>query len=133
VTDVLEAGALSTRLWVMIAGPWSSGGADEATRRANVARLNEAALAVYRRGHLPVVGVNLALPVARAAASATDPERDAVVLELSLALAERCDAVLRIEGVSAGADREVARIAALGRAVFHHVDELPDVAAEDSE
>jgi hypothetical protein len=117
----------------MIAGPWSSGGADEATRRANLALLNEAALAVYRRGHLPVVGVNLALPVARAAASATDPERDAVVLELSLALAERCDAVLRIEGVSAGADREVARIAALGRAVFHHVDELPDVAAEDSE
>ena len=124
---------MSARLWVMIAGPWSSGGADEVTRQANLARLDEVALAVLRRGHLPIVGVNLALPLARAAASATPAERDALVLEVSLAAAERCDAVLRIEGVSVGADREVARIAARGGAVFHHLDELPDIAAEDLE
>ena len=121
---------MSARLWVMIAGPWSSGGAGEVTRQANLARLDEVALAVLRRGHLPIVGVNLALPLARAA---TPAERDALVLEVSLAAAERCDAVLRIEGVSAGADREVARIAARGGAVFHHLDELPDIAAEDLE
>jgi hypothetical protein len=127
----LGAGTLSGRLWVMIAGPWSSGAADAATRDVNLARLNQAALAVHRRGHVPVVGVNLGLPVARADPSAQSAEQDALVQEISAAAAERCDAVLRIQGVSAGADREVERIAARGGAVFHHLDELPRAVPED--
>jgi hypothetical protein len=45
---------------------------------------------------------------------------------LSLSLTERCDAVLRIEGVSQGADDEVETFLARGLAVFRSVDEIPN-------
>ena len=50
---------------------------------------------------------------------------DEVMMPLSLALAERCDAVLRIGGPSAGADAEAARFAAAGKPVFRDAAEVP--------
>ena len=44
-------------LWIMIAGPYTSGGADAAAREENLRRLNRAALAVFEAGHVPIVGV----------------------------------------------------------------------------
>jgi len=109
-------------MWIMIAAPYTSGGADAATRAMRLMEMNRAALAVFRRGHVPVIGVNMALPVI---AAAGDDAFEEVMMPLSLALAERCDAVLRIGGPSAGADAEVARFRAAGRPVFHAVEEIP--------
>jgi len=47
------------------------------------------------------------------------------MMPLSLALAEWCDAVLRIGGPSTGADREVALIRAKGGQVLTDVAEIP--------
>ncbi len=87
----------------MVGGPYGTG-AKSAERAANLARMNEAALAVWRKGHVPIIGVNLALPIIAAAgdAAAADVE---IMMPLSLALAERCDAFLRIGGASVGADQ----------------------------
>ncbi len=72
---------------------------------------------------MPVIGVNLALPIVQAAG---DPDAEArLMLPLSLALAERCDACLRIGGPSAGADAEVARFAARGAPVYTAVEQIP--------
>ncbi len=49
-------------LWVMVAGPYTSGGADAAQRAENLAAMNRAALAVFDRGHVPVIGVNAGCP-----------------------------------------------------------------------
>lgn len=112
-------------MWIMVAGPYSSGGADAALRAARLAALNEAALALFRAGHVPVIGVNMALPVIAAAG----PESyDAIMMPLSLALAERCDACLRVGGPSAGADAEAARFAAAGKPVYRALDEVPPAA-----
>ena len=46
-------------------------------------------------------------------------------MPLSLALAERCDAVLRIGGPSAGADAELARFRDAGKPVFRSVEDVP--------
>jgi hypothetical protein len=46
---------------------------------------------------------------------------------LSLAVADRCDAVLRVGGPSAGADEEVERIRARGGAAYASADDLPRV------
>ena len=108
-------------MWIMVAGPYTSGGADEATRAARLAEMNRAALAVFRLGHVPVIGVNMALPVITAAEG---DAFDEVMMPLSLALAERCDAVLRIGGPSAGADAEVARFTAAGKLVFHTIEDV---------
>ena len=93
-------------MWIMVAGPYRSGAVDEAARAANLRALNVVALAVLRRGHLPVIGVNLALPIIEAAGA---ENFDEIMMPLSLAAAERCDAVLRIGGPSDGADEEVER------------------------
>ncbi len=109
-------------LWIMIAGPYNSGGADAVRRAANLRALNEAAVAVFRRGHVPVIGVNMALPVIEAAGAASFDE---IMMPLSLALAERCDGCLRVGGASAGADAEVERFRAAGKPVWRDLAAIP--------
>ncbi len=109
-------------LWIMIAGPYESRATSQAERDANLRALNEAALAVFRHGHVPVIGVNNALPLIGIAGA---EEFSDIMMPLSLALAERCDACLRIGGHSQGADREVERFKAAGKPVYSAVDQLP--------
>lgn len=113
-------------LWIMIAGPYSSNGADAAQRASNLLALNQAASHVFAAGHIPIIGVNLALPVIQA--DGGDDAFDRIMMPLSLALADRCDACLRIGGPSVGADREVERFKAAGKPVYHAVNEIPPVA-----
>ena len=114
-------------MWIMVAGPYRSGGADAAKRAENLRALNAAALAVHRLGHVPVVGVNMALPVI-AAAGDDDAAYEEIMMPVSLALADRCDACLRIGGPSKGADDEVERFVAAGRPVFRGVGGIPRAA-----
>ncbi len=106
----------------MIAGPYTSGARDGDGLAANLAAMNRAALEVWQRGHVPVIGVNLALPMIGVAG---DDKFDSIMMPLSLALAERCDACLRIGGPSQGADREVELIRRKGGAVYQRVEEIP--------
>jgi hypothetical protein len=108
----------------MVSGPYTAGRATETERLANLRAMNRVAYAVLARGHVPIIGVNLALPVIEAMGAHVFDE---VMMPLSLAAAERCDAVLRIGGPSKGADREVEVIRARGGAVYHDAAELPDV------
>ena len=55
------------RMWIMVAGPYRSGSFDPAVWAENLRTLNRAAYAVLRKGHVPIVGVNLALPVVESA------------------------------------------------------------------
>lgn len=85
-------------LWIMVSGPYTSGAKSAANRRRNLAIMNKAAVAVLRKGHVPIIGVNLALPIIAAAGGAKF--YDEIMMPLSLAAAERCDAVLRVGGPS---------------------------------
>ncbi|MGL1344703.1 hypothetical protein ACSTKE_00350, partial [Vibrio parahaemolyticus] len=80
---------------IMDAGPYTSGGAGPAIRTANLDATNRAALALFDRGHVPIIGVNMALPVI---AVAGQDQFYRLMMPISLALAERCDACLRIGG-----------------------------------
>lgn len=110
------------RLWIMIAGPYSGGANTEPVRAGNLRALNEAAYEVWERGHVPVIGVNLALPVIEAAGASKFAR---IMMPLSLAFAERCDAVVRIGGHFLGADQEVGIIRKKGGRVFAKLDEIP--------
>ena len=110
-------------MWIMIAGPYRTGATSEAERRRNLLAMNRAAYEVLRRGHIPIIGVNLALPVIEAAGAES---YDEVMMPLSLALAARCDAILRLDGVSSGADEEVERIRANGGIVYRRIEEIPE-------
>ena len=106
-------------MWIMVAGPYRSGAATAEARARNLTALNQAALALFRAGHVPVIGVNLALPLIQAAGEAA---YDEIMMPLSLSLAERCDACLRVGGASAGADEEVRE---RGRPVYAALAEVP--------
>ena len=109
-------------MWIMVSGPYRSGAATAEARACNLAEMNRAALALFRAGHVPVIGVNLALPLIEAAGEAAFDE---IMMPLSLGLVERCDACLRVGGPSRGADEEAARFRALGRPVYAAIEEVP--------
>jgi hypothetical protein len=115
-----------TAMWIMIAGPYRSGSSDPAVWAQNLGALNKAAHAIFQKGHVPIVGVNLALPVIESAGRESYVQ---IMQPLALKLTERCDAVLRIGGPSAGADEEVEQFRARGRAVYRSLDEVPTVGA----
>jgi len=119
-------------LMVLVAGPYRSGtGDDPALIARNMQAMDEAALAVFRAGHLPVAGEWFALPLTRTAGSARmgDATWDTIFHPVAGRIAARCDACLRIGGASAGADAMVAIFERQGQPVFRQVEELPPVAA----
>ena len=113
---------------VMVAGPYRSGtGGDPAKMQRNLEVLGEAALEVWKRGHLPVIGEWVALPLARAAGSQRvgDAIWDTIGYPVADRLIDRCDAILRLPGASTGADGDVARAQQRGIPVLNAVDQLP--------
>src|SRR5215475_13026342 len=97
-------------LLILIAGPYRSGTADDPERmRRNLDTLEAAALPLYRAGHVPLIGEWLALPLLRAAGSTAigDALWKEIVYPVAHRLLQRCDAVLRLPGESAGADADV--------------------------
>lgn len=115
-------------LLILVAGPYRSGTGDDPVKLAtNVDVMNDAALQVWRAGHLPVTGEALALPLIDKAGSERvgDEVFDSIFHPIAHQLLERCDGVLRVGGPSAGADDMVATAGRLGKGVYHSVDALP--------
>src|SRR6185436_4247432 len=109
-------------MWIMVSGPYRAGSRTEAERQANLDAMNRAAYEVFRKGHVPVIGVNMALPIIQV----TGAERfDEIMMPVSLALVDRCDACLRIGGPSNGADQEMVRFQAQGKPVYRRLDDIP--------
>lgn len=92
-------------------------------RAANLRAMNAAAPEVFRKGHTHVIGVNMAAPVIEIAGR--DRYED-IMTPISLALAERCDAILRIGGASVGADQEVERQKAAGKHIYFSIEDIVD-------
>ncbi len=119
-------------LMILVAGPYRSGtGDDPALIAANHRAIQEACLVLFRAGHLAVNGEDLALPLAALAGSTQvgDAAFDEVFHPVGRRLVERCDAVLRLPGASAGSDEMVALARARGAAVYTDIGEVPGVAA----
>ncbi|MEM8948141.1 MAG: DUF4406 domain-containing protein [Pseudomonadota bacterium] len=109
-------------MWIMIAGPYRGGSKDEVHWGSNHRKLNQVALAILEKGHVPIIGVNLALPIIEVAGQERYQE---IMMPLSLAAAERCDACLRFGGLSGGADREEEFFSGRGLPVYRSLDEVP--------
>jgi hypothetical protein len=104
---------------IAIAGPYSAPTA--AQRQSNLDAMNEAAARVYEKGHIPFIGVNMALPVV--AMSEVDDEY-AAIMDISMAVIDKCDAILMI-GESNGANTEKEHIASKGLPVYYSLEEIP--------
>lgn len=107
-------------------GPYKAGAATPEAQAANLTKLNEAAVALHRAGHVPIIGVNMAPPMVEAAGG-TAAAYEELMAPVSLALVERCDACLRIGGPSRGADDEVKLFEIAGKPVYLDLSDVPAV------
>ena len=117
---------------ILIAGPYRSGTNDDPNLIAdNVRAMNVAALRVFRAGHIPMLGEWLALPLAETAGSQHigDAAFTEIFHPVAEAIAERCDACLRIGGPSQGADNMVKIAERLGKKVFYRIEDIPGISA----
>jgi hypothetical protein len=117
-------------LMILVAGPYRSGTGDDPAKIAlNMRAMNEAALALYRAGHLPMTGESMALALIETAGSQHigDAIWDGIFHPLAERLAARCDACLRIGGSSVGADAMVELFRRDGRPVYRRLADVPAV------
>ena len=118
-------------LLILVAGPYRSGTNDDPARiAANRRAMDEAALEVFRLGHVPVTGEALALPLIELAGSQAigDPVFNEIFHPIAERLVAKCDACLRIGGASQGADHMVSLALSHERTVFRSIADIPRVA-----
>jgi len=115
-------------MMILIAGPHRSGTNDDpALIRKNVQEMESYALPVFRAGHIPILGEWLALPLVALAGSKEigDEAFSAIFHPIASRLLEKCDAVLRVGGPSAGADEMVRIGRSLGLKIYTSLAEVP--------
>ena len=103
-----------------VAGPYSA--PTEGLRKSNLEAMNLVAAKVFEKGHIPFIGLNMALPVVAKLDFYGDDY--AAIMDISLAVIDQCDALLML-GESPGANRERDMVIAKGLPVYYSVDEIP--------
>ena len=114
---------------ILIAGPYRSGTNDDPELISqNLKNLEAMALPIFRKGHIPMIGEWVALPLMQLAGSKAigDAVWDKIQYHVAHRLLEKCDAVLRIEGASKGADMDVQIARDKGLPVYFSLDEVPE-------
>jgi hypothetical protein len=114
---------------ILIAGPYRSGTNDDPLLiRKNLDNLEAMALPIFRKGHIPMIGEWVALPLLQLAGSQKpgDTIWNEIQYPVAHGLLEKCDAVLRISGASAGADQDVKIAKERGLRIYYHLDEIPN-------
>jgi hypothetical protein len=117
---------------ILIAGPYRSGTNGDPLRIAqNLDRLESFALSIYKAGHIPVIGEWVALPLMKQAGSLKlgDEISEQYLYPVASRLLERCDAVLRIDGESKGADEDLRLARERGLQVYWRMEDVPVLSA----
>lgn len=104
-----------------VAGPYSA--ETEEQRQRNLDAMNEVAARVLEKGHIPLIGVNAALPVVEQANVA---DRYKAIMDISMTVIDKCEALLLIRE-SPGALREKDYVAAKGLPIFYSIEEIPSI------
>jgi len=113
---------------ILIAGPYRSGTNDDPVLMSeNLRRLEAVALPLFRKGHVPMIGEWVALPLLEQAGSKRpgDAAYEEILYPVAHRLLEKCDAVFRIEGASRGADEDVRIADERGLAVYYRLEDVP--------
>ena len=115
---------------ILIAGPYRGGTNDDPKLiQQNLEKLEAVALPLFRMGHLPVIGEWLALPLVHLAGSKHigDSIWDEIQYPVAHRLLEKCDAVLRLEGESKGADNDVRIARERGLEIYYRLEDIPKI------
>jgi hypothetical protein len=117
---------------ILIAGPYRSGtGDDPARMAANLKVLEAPSHALFKAGHVPMIGEWVALPIWNAAGGkhVGDDLYEAIFHPIAHRLLAMCEGVLRLPGASKGADNDVKIANERGIPVWYDLKDVPGVAA----
>jgi len=115
-------------MMILVAGPYRSGTGDDPVKiQANANAMTDAALKLFLRGHLPVLGEWYAPPLIEQAGSKQvgDTVFNALFQPVARRLIPFCTGYLRIGGPSSGADDMVATARRYGKSIYYSIDEIP--------
>lgn len=104
---------------IAVAGPYSAPTAQE--RQANLDAMNAAAARLLEKGHIPLIGMNAALPVLE---QAEVPDRYAAIMAISLAVVSAAEGILVLRE-SPGVLKEMELMRSAGKPVFWSLEEVP--------
>ncbi len=104
-----------------VAGPYSASTAEQ--RQQNLDAMNRAAAEVYKKGHIPFIGINVSVPVVNQMAFENEEKRYEAIMKMSLALIDLCEALLVI-GESKGVEMEKQLILKKGLKVYYSLEEI---------
>src|SRR3954452_3087240 len=113
---------------ILIAGPYRSGTNDDPVlMQKNLSHLESAALPLFRLGHIPMIGEWVALPLLHLAGSKRpgDAAYEEILYPVAKRLLTKCDAVLRLEGESKGADEDVRIAKERGLKIYYRLEDVP--------
>ena len=116
-------------MMILIAGPYRSGTNGNPTlMQQNLNDLEAVALPLFRKGHIPMIGEWVALPLISLAGSVKpgDEAWEEIQYPVAHRLLEKCDAVLRLEGASKGADEDVRVATKRGLKVYYSLEDVPN-------
>jgi hypothetical protein len=114
---------------ILIAGPYRGGTNDNPELiKKNLEHLESVALPLFRKGHIPMIGEWIALPLIKLAGSTKlgDAAWEEVQYPIAHRILEKCDAVLRLEGASKGADEDVRIAKERGLKIYYRLEDIPD-------
>lgn len=113
---------------ILIAGPYRSGTNDDPVlMQQHLNNLESVALPLFRKGHIPMIGEWVALPLIHLAGSVKpgDAAWEEIQYPVAHRLLEKCDAVLRLQGASKGADEDVRVATERGLKVYYNIEDVP--------
>ena len=127
-TPLEEILQMTKSMMILTAGPYRSGTDDDPEKmRKNLEMLERAAWPIFDKGHVPMIGEWAALPILRSGGGgAPGSERyEAVMYPTAHRLLAKCDGVLRLPGVSAGADNDVRLARERGIPIWTDLAQIP--------
>ncbi len=117
-------------MMILIAGPYRSGTGDDPVKMAaNLKHLEEASWPIFQKGHVPMIGEWVALPIWHEAGGKKigDALYDQILHPTAHRLLQHCDAVFRLAGESKGADNDVRIANERGIPVYYELSDVPAI------
>jgi hypothetical protein len=127
----MENAMTAKAMMILIAGPYRSGTGDDPHKMAdNLKRLEQASWPIFEKGHVPMIGEWVALPIWTVAGGSNvgDALYERVLHPTAGRLLQHCDAVLRLPGESKGADNDIRIARERGIPVYFSLDDIPAAA-----
>jgi hypothetical protein len=121
---------MSKPMMILIAGPYRSGTNDNPEKMAtNLKRLESVSYDLFKAGHVPMIGEWVALPIWHTAGGKNvgDDLYEEILHPTAGRLLQHCDAVLRLEGASKGADNDVKIAKERGIPIYYNLHDVPGV------